>query len=131
MELEFKKVKRKPITVEVVKLTEELHTILSGGSVTPMPFEDSVIMLHTKQQSGSIKIGDYIVEARTDTIGEGIDHKHDYYFLIKTLEDIDEKTLHRAEIGDYLVKGTLGELWAVKPEAFFNTYDATPEDFSN
>ena len=123
MELNFKPYRRKPIIVEALELTDELHTLISGGTVSPRPFSDALVMIHIKNSYGSIKIGDYTVEAHTDTIGEGINHKHDYYFLINTLEDIDEKTLHRAEIGDYLVKGINDEIWAVKPKIFHETYE--------
>lgn len=120
MELKFKTYKRRPVTMEALELTDELHTLMVGGTVSPRPFKDALVMIHTKHSCGSIKIGDYTVEARTDAIA-GSDP--DCYFLINTLEDVDEKTLHRAEIGDYLVKGVNGEIWAVKPEIFHKTYE--------
>lgn len=120
MELKFKTYKRRPVTMEALELTDELHTLMVGGTVSPQPFKDALVMIHTKHSYGSIKIGDYTVEARTDAIA-GSDP--DCYFLINTLEDVDEKTLHRAEIGDYLVKGVNGEIWAVKPGIFHKTYE--------
>lgn len=111
MELEFKTYRRRPVTMEAVELTDELHTFMVSGVVPPSPFKNALV---------AIKIGDYTVEARTDAVA-GSDP--DCYFLINTLEDVDEKTLHRAEIGDYLVKGVNGEIWAVKPEIFHKTYE--------
>lgn len=45
---------------------------------------------------------------------------------IGTLEDGDESTAkvkHIATEGDYIVKGVNGEIWAVKPDIFEQTYE--------
>lgn len=45
--------------------------------------------------------------------------------VIQTLESNGElKTRHAASVGDWVIKGLLGEFWPIKPEAFALTYEA-------
>ena len=98
MELNFKKVRRKPVVMEALELSAEFHKQILNKEY---------------------KIGKYSVKAVQDIWNDEIDN----YFLINTLEDIDWKTLHRGELGDFLIKGVTGEIWAIKPDIFKETYE--------
>ena len=47
---------------------------------------------------------------------------------IPTLEDGDDgRAIHVASIGDYIIKGTQGELYPCKPDIFNEIYDLVEE----
>lgn len=50
------------------------------------------------------------------------DLEHYTYAVIKTLEGD-----HRADIGDYIIKGVQGEFYPCKPDIFNTTYEAVEE----
>jgi hypothetical protein len=89
----FQKVTRKPISVNAFQLTEEIW----------------------KAMKEPIQIGDFKICCGYD--------KSSRYFLVQTLEDISVKDLHRAEIGDWLIKGVHNEIYACKPDIFHKTYE--------
>lgn len=51
------------------------------------------------------------------------DLEHYTYAVIKTLEGD-----HRADIGDYIIKGVQGEFYSCKPDIFNTTYEAVEEE---
>lgn len=51
------------------------------------------------------------------------DLEHYTYAVIKTLEGD-----HRADIGDYIIKGVQGEFYPCKPDIFNMTYEAVEEE---
>lgn len=46
------------------------------------------------------------------------------HLVIKTLEGN-----HRADLGDYIIKGVKGELYPCKPDIFLQTYEILDEPF--
>lgn len=115
MELKFKQVKRKPVVLEAVQLTKQVFL-----DIMPRHAE----AYSTIPTTSVVKVNQWEVCA-CRRLKE--DNSWDCFFLINTLEDVDEKTKHRAEIGDYLIKGVDGEIWAVKPEIFHKTYEEIHE----
>lgn len=51
------------------------------------------------------------------------DLEHYAYAVIQTLEGD-----HRADIGDYIIKGVQGEFYPCKPDIFNTTYEAVEEE---
>lgn len=51
------------------------------------------------------------------------DLEHYTYAVIQTLEGD-----HRADIGDYIIKGVQGEFYPCKPDIFNTTYEAVEEE---
>ena len=118
----FQPVTRKPVTVEAFELTQEFFD--------SMMLEDTVIFQSKEfpvyKTIAEIEIGGYALIAKYDTLANA---REDKYFLVQTLEDIKMQTesgtityKHRAEIGDWLVKGVEGEIYACKPTIFHKTY---------
>ena len=109
----FKSYKRKPVEIKAAKLTKE--------------FYDVVYM----QENQEIHINGFILKAakinepKIQCLDESSAVEADDYvscFLVQTLEDVPE-SLHRAEIGDYLIVGVKGEIYACKPDIFDLTYE--------
>ena len=92
--MKFIKATKKPVEVKVCRLTEDVwnYVCTSGGEV---------------------KINNYSLQTDCDV---------KRYFLINTLEDVNETTLHRAELNDWLIIGVEGEIYACKPNIFEKTY---------
>ena len=76
-----------------------------------------------------IKIGEFILQA-------DLDYEMDEYgfldlnkkvFYIQTLEDVDSKKLHKAQLNDWLIRGVNGEIYACKPNIFEKTYEVLDE----
>lgn len=55
-------------------------------------------------------------------IEKGDVYFEDGHLMIKTLEGV-----HRANVGDYIVKGVRGELYPCKPDIFEETYEKVGE----
>lgn len=115
IEFDFKQVKRKPIILNAIQLTKQVFL-----KIMPRHAE----AYSTCPEIAATSVGKYEILACRKLKEDG---SWDCFFLINTLEDVDERTKHRAEIGDYLIKGVNGEIWAVKPEIFHETYEEINE----
>lgn len=103
----FSKIRRLPVEVSGFILSETVW--------------DNLYDLPNNQ----IKIGDYILQASLDpcTDAMGFIHYTKKVFYVQTLEDVSQEKLHKASLGDWLIKGIEGEIYACKPEIFKKTYE--------
>lgn len=87
------KYRKKPVVIEAFKLGSD-----------PMPdwfCEASIVMIHRGNSMN------------TDLFESNLSHA-----TIETLEGI-----HRADLGDFIIKGVKGELYPCKPDIFEMTYE--------
>ena len=67
----------------------------------------------------TFETADVVQQFCTDAKGMYFDNKKDaYYLVIPTLEGD-----HRADEGDYIIKGVNGEFYPCKPDIFAKTYE--------
>lgn len=59
------------------------------------------------------------------THGNFMPHGNDNHYSYAVIETLEGD--HRAEIGDYIIKGVNGEFYPCKPDIFMKTYEETDE----
>jgi hypothetical protein len=94
--LQFISARKKPVEIETCELTNDVWEKVAS------------------QKGYAIKINDNILKACLKD--------NEKYFEVQTLEDVDNK-LHKADLGDWLIIGVHGELYACKPDIFDKTYE--------
>ena len=99
------KFRKKPVVIEAIQLTPELclHIWKAGMNV-----KSSELIFGRFSPSGSWNI-------KTGTFSDG-------WVTIDTLEGS-----MRADIGDWIIKGVMGEFYPCKPAIFEATYEAVEE----
>ena len=108
--MNFKKYRKKPVDIKATILTNDLWNELYPEGTTINRFILKPITYECNYTDG---INSWPQEEKA--------------FLVQTLED--HKDLHRGEIGDYLIQGVQGEIYACKPDIFEQTYEFVDDSY--
>jgi hypothetical protein len=104
--------------ISVYKKTVNILTVRKKPMIdfTSIKFTYSTECIAILQDWMGNNMGNYGINRHPDAVG---------WLEIRTLEDgsDDHTTIHIATAGDYIIKGSAGEFWAIKPNIFNNTYD--------
>lgn len=118
MQLTFRKASKKPIPVDVIQLTnaiwndiynEENHEIHINGYALQAGFITEEFLLPSNSEDA---IAGLLLVPEERKV-----------FYVNTLEDVSSKSLHKAEIEDYLIVGVRGEIYACEKYIFEETYE--------
>lgn len=88
----------------------------------PMEYRKKPVTIEAIQFTDSDERVQELIEFTHGNFAPHRDLEHYAYAVIKTLEGD-----HRADIGDYIIKGVQGEFYPCKPDIFDMTYEAVEE----
>ena len=88
-----------------------------------MEYRKKPVIIEAIQFTDSDERVQELIEFARENFTPHGDLEHYTYAVIKTLEGD-----HRADIGDYIIKGVQGEFYPCKPDIFNTTYEAVEEE---
>lgn len=91
--------------------------------IMPMEYRKKPVTIEAIQFTDSDERVQELIEFTQGNFTPHRDLEHYAYAVIKTLEGD-----HRADIGDYIIKGVQGEFYPCKPDIFDMTYEAVEEE---
>lgn len=120
MRLPFRKFKQKPIVMDALELTEDVHDLVAGDFLATVSSSNEP-RISAKIVKRTINIGDCELSAISELKEKDEFKWIDKYFLIKRKDCLELEC--RVELGDYLLEGIKGEVWTVDPEQFHTFYE--------
>lgn len=109
------RVRKKPVEVEAVQILPKRE-----NQPDIMYFSEVPAWLNKALKSGIVKLDSTTINSSEETGKTYLEPS----FIIKTLEDgPDSQVKHYASLYDWIIKGVHGELYAIKPDIFEDTYE--------
>lgn len=116
MNLTFTKARKKPIDLDVIQLTDEIWNEIYSE-------ESHDIQINGYSLQASFITEEYLYPDSEAKTGVAPVEEQRKVFFVNTLEDVSSEKLHKAEIGDWLIVGVRGEIYACEKSIFEDTYE--------